>query len=91
MLALSGGTVAYLLELCRETEKTVPERVHYPTFLPLADFERASVSTMFQTRPQSFNFILNRRDRFQIICDGESIFPSHVFEAMRRSLDDFGH
>ena len=43
------------------------------------------------TRTQSFNLILNRRDRFQIICDGESVFPSHVFETMRRSLDDFGH
>jgi hypothetical protein len=39
---------------------------------------------------QSFNLILNRRDGFQIICDGKSVFPSHVFEAMRRSLEDFG-
>ena len=75
----------------RKTEGVEPVRVHYPIFLPLADLLWAGVPTMSQTRTQSFNLIPNRRDRLQIICDGESIFPSHVFEAMRRSLDDFGH
>src|SRR4029453_9926832 len=57
----------------------------------LADLLWACVPTMSQTRTQSFNLIPNRRDLFQVVCDSESVFPFHVFETVRRSLDDFGH
>ena len=56
MLAVLEETVAYALELCRETEGSEPVR------LPLADSLWACVPTMSQTRTQSFNLILNRRD-----------------------------
>ena len=89
MLVVLEDAVAQ--RLCRKTEEAEPGQVHDPIFLPLADLLWPCVPTMSHTRTQSFNLILNRWDRFQIICDGESVFPSHVFEAMRRSLDDFGH
>ena len=72
-------------------KESKPVQVHYPIFLPVADLLWLRVPTLSQTRSRSFNLILNRRDGFQIICEGESVFPSHVFETVRRSLDDFGH
>ena len=41
---------------------------------------------MSRTESQLFDLIINRRDRFQIIGDGESVFAFHVLEAVRRSL-----
>ena len=91
MLAVLEETVAYVLEVVSRNGGLEPVRVHYPIFLPLADLLWACVPTMSQTRTQSFNLILNRRDRFQVVCDSKSVFPFHVFETMRRSLDDFSH
>lgn len=38
MAAVLEETVAYLPELCSETEGSNQVRVHHPIFLPLADF-----------------------------------------------------
>jgi hypothetical protein len=39
-------------------------------------------------RPLSFNFIRNRRDRFEIVGDRKRVLALDVFDA---GLDDLGH
>ena len=91
MLAVLEETVAYLLELCRETEGSNQYGCIILYFCHSRIYCGPASQPCLKHELDHLILFLIAGNRFQIICDGESVFSFHVFETVRRSLDDFGH